>query len=322
MNIIHNYVESMFLNVPSTPEMIQLKEDILGNMEDKYQELLAEGKSENEAVGTVISEFGNIDEILEEFDLKSSQKEDESHGEFTLPVVDWQEAESYMEAKRRAGLFVGLGVVSCMFGVSVVSLSLGRMLDRGFPEIWKTILLFLFIAIGVACFIYAGFQLSPFKFMEKKFVLEKTVREEVERRKQANRSSFVLSMTLGVVLCILALIPSMILGLSSHNWIESVGNSLFLIIVSAGVFLFCYGGNVQSSYTILLEHGMDRQPTEKEMKKNRVLQVFNATYWPLMVAVYLLWSFLTKNWGISWIVFPIGGIIGGAIQSLLEADDK
>ena len=30
-------------------------------MEDKYTELKNEGKSENEAVGTVIAEFGNLD---------------------------------------------------------------------------------------------------------------------------------------------------------------------------------------------------------------------------------------------------------------------
>lgn len=38
-------------------------------MEDKYNELISEGKSENEAVGTVISEFGNLDELAETLGL-------------------------------------------------------------------------------------------------------------------------------------------------------------------------------------------------------------------------------------------------------------
>ena len=38
-------------------------------MEDKYNELKSEGKSENEAIGIVISEFGNIDELINELDI-------------------------------------------------------------------------------------------------------------------------------------------------------------------------------------------------------------------------------------------------------------
>ena len=39
-------------------------------MEDKYTELKNEGKSENEAVGTVIAEFGNLDELAEDLGIK------------------------------------------------------------------------------------------------------------------------------------------------------------------------------------------------------------------------------------------------------------
>lgn len=34
-------------------------------MEDKYSELIADGKSENEVIGTIIAEFGNLDELAE-----------------------------------------------------------------------------------------------------------------------------------------------------------------------------------------------------------------------------------------------------------------
>lgn len=34
-------------------------------MEDKYSELIADEKSENEVIGTIIAEFGNLDELAE-----------------------------------------------------------------------------------------------------------------------------------------------------------------------------------------------------------------------------------------------------------------
>ena len=60
MEIIMNYIDNMFSGIPVTSETSRLREDITANMTDKYDELVKEGKSGNEAIGTVISEFGNI----------------------------------------------------------------------------------------------------------------------------------------------------------------------------------------------------------------------------------------------------------------------
>ena len=70
METIRQYLETMFASLPDTPEVRKAKEELLQMMEDKYNELLAEGKSDNEAVGTVIAEFGNLDEIAEELGIR------------------------------------------------------------------------------------------------------------------------------------------------------------------------------------------------------------------------------------------------------------
>ena len=61
MKTIKNYLESMFAKLPNTPEVKKAKDELWQMMEDKYNELIAEGMSDNAAVGTVISEFGNLD---------------------------------------------------------------------------------------------------------------------------------------------------------------------------------------------------------------------------------------------------------------------
>ena len=63
MDAIKNYLETMFLNLPNTPEVQKAKYELGQMMEDKYRELIADGKTENEAIGTVIAEFGNLDEL-------------------------------------------------------------------------------------------------------------------------------------------------------------------------------------------------------------------------------------------------------------------
>lgn len=44
METIKNYLESMFLNLPNTPEVYRAKSELLQMMEDKYTELKEEGK--------------------------------------------------------------------------------------------------------------------------------------------------------------------------------------------------------------------------------------------------------------------------------------
>ena len=70
MKIIEEFIDSLFSGVVETSETKQLKADLLANAEDRYEDLLSQGKSENEAIGTIISEFGTIDELMEELNLK------------------------------------------------------------------------------------------------------------------------------------------------------------------------------------------------------------------------------------------------------------
>ena len=71
METIKNYLENMFSHLPNTPEVQKAKYELYQMMEDKYNELISEGKADNEAIGIVISEFGNLDELADSLGSKS-----------------------------------------------------------------------------------------------------------------------------------------------------------------------------------------------------------------------------------------------------------
>ncbi len=77
MDAIKNYLETMFLNLPNTPEVQKAKYELEQMMEDKYNELIANGKTENEAIGTVIAEFGNLDELAADLGIDSYMRSEE-----------------------------------------------------------------------------------------------------------------------------------------------------------------------------------------------------------------------------------------------------
>ena len=75
METIKNYLETMFSTLPNTYEVQKAKQELAQMMEDKYTELINDGKTDNEAVGIVISEFGNLDELAEDLGIKVEQRQ-------------------------------------------------------------------------------------------------------------------------------------------------------------------------------------------------------------------------------------------------------
>lgn len=112
MDIITNYIESMFAGVPVNEQTMRLREDITANMCDKYDELVKEGKSVNEAIGTVISEFGNIDEVLIEMGISRSEP---------APVRVDDPAAIHTTRIRLFGALAGIGSGFLVFGTGLVS---------------------------------------------------------------------------------------------------------------------------------------------------------------------------------------------------------
>lgn len=62
--MIREYVESLFADAPHTAGASDLKEEIIGNLEEKYDDLTAGGMSAEEALESVKSNIGNVEELI------------------------------------------------------------------------------------------------------------------------------------------------------------------------------------------------------------------------------------------------------------------
>lgn len=67
------YVESLFDKVQRTKEVVELREEILQNVVDKYEDLIREGLSEEEAYRTAISGIGDVDDLLSSMGVKPQE---------------------------------------------------------------------------------------------------------------------------------------------------------------------------------------------------------------------------------------------------------
>ena len=65
-------------------------------------------------------------------------------------------------------------------------------------------------------------------------------------------------------------------------------------------------GMVKSSYDTLLQEG---EYTKEEKLFKKKTDTFSGVYWCLTTAIYLAWSFWTMSWDITWIVWPVAGVL-------------
>lgn len=78
MNDIRWYVEHLFEGITMTDEMIDLKEEIVGNLTARYEDLVASGVDEAEAIKRACASVTSIDELLAEG--RETPRDDASDG--------------------------------------------------------------------------------------------------------------------------------------------------------------------------------------------------------------------------------------------------
>ena len=63
MDTIDTFLDAMFAPYPSTPRLLEAKGELRAMMEDAYADAIGRGRTHNEAVGQVITDFGNLEEL-------------------------------------------------------------------------------------------------------------------------------------------------------------------------------------------------------------------------------------------------------------------
>ena len=61
MDAIDTFLDAMFVPYPATPRLLEAKGELRAMMEDAYADAIGRGKTHNEAVGQVITDFGNLE---------------------------------------------------------------------------------------------------------------------------------------------------------------------------------------------------------------------------------------------------------------------
>ena len=326
MDIIQNYLDNVFQALPQTQEILNLKDELLANMGDKYEELKAIGKTENEAIGIVISEFGNIDELLKEMNINVASAS-ESHinlNKLAGPTISLEDARNFISLKRKSSRYVGLGVALILLGVATLIGCLAlidaniilKQVSSESKGMFPVIMLFLFIVPAVGLFIFSGTQLEPFNFIEGgNFELSASAKAILSKEYPSISAEKPMAIITGVSLCILSPVPIFLGSMISSNF-TLAGVCVLLVMITVAVNIFIYTGMLPETYKKLLK--LEEFSPEKK-QENKLIGAVAGIVWPLATAVFLFLGFVFNMWGICWVVFPITGILFGGFCAFYSA---
>mgnify|MGYP000997137853 CR=1 FL=1 len=252
--------------------------------------------------------------LKEEIEEEVSQKKNQKKGK----VLSLKEANEFIELKKESGKRIGLGAMLCILSPVILILFIGLAEAGNMSEKFALgtgmIVLLLLVTVAVAMFIFSGMRLNKYEFLNTtEFYMDAYTENEVKQKSEIFQKTFAKYIVIGVCMCILSAIPLIVTGImeteEALNYLVFV--DLLLIIVSVAVLFIVKVGVLKGAYDQLLKEG------DYAYKGNKKVQVFEEIYWPIITAVYLGWSFLTHNWHITWIIWPVAGCLSAGISAAL-----
>jgi hypothetical protein len=187
---IRAYVDELFANTTPSRKSVELKEEMIQNLTEKYNDLISEGKTPEAAYNIAIAGIGDISDLLK--DLEKA-------------TVNPEVVAAY---RQKTAMFTTIAVV--LYILSVVPIIVLSVL---FPQGWLPglILLFVFVAAATGLLIYNGMTRPRFR-------QEDTLVDDFKQWQAGNHEQHALRKAIGSALWTVTIAIYIIVSVTTGMW--------------------------------------------------------------------------------------------------------
>ncbi len=239
--------------------------------------------------------------------------------------VSMEEANAFLSYKVESAPRIALGVLLCI--LSPITLLLlggaqasGRLALTEMQAAMIGLIVLLLMAAGaVLLFVLTGMKGNKYEYLEKDALdTAYGVSGMVKERMQREEGDHTRSIAIGVVLCVLAAIPlfALLLWRGDDEFYGALGVAAILALAAIGVYGIVKTCIPWGAYQMLLEEGDYTRVAKRSNRK------YGGIYWGIVTAAYLAVSFLTYRWDMTWIIWPVAGVLYGAMVEILKLKEK
>jgi len=137
---LRKYIDTLFAETLPTRKSVELKEEMIQNLHDKYNDLISEGKTDEAAYNIAVAGIGDVSDLLKELENDDSSP---------VYVQDMEEME---KARRKSAMLTAIAVM--MYIISFLPLMILSMVDYRFTETLGVPVMFIIIAAATGLLIY------------------------------------------------------------------------------------------------------------------------------------------------------------------------
>ena len=268
--------------------------------------------------------------VTTDYLLKDEMEETEFADGMTpeITVITVEEANTFLEATKKYAAHIAPAVSLCVLSPVVLLWLLGMAgakrgaITENVAGGIGLIVLLLMVVVAVAVFLLTGIPYNKYEYLEKeKLTLQYGVSGIVEKAKETFAGTYRICITLGVVLCILGAVPLLVVSVffGDNGYAVILATDALLIVVAIAVWLFVWSGIIWGGFQKLLQEG---DYTVENKAVNRKYEHVTAIYWCVWTALYLAISLSTMRWDITWVVWPVAGVLYGALLAFLKIKNQ
>lgn len=267
-----------------------------------------------------ILQLGNLFGVTTDYLLKDEMEDEEfTDGTEDTPVrkISLAQANEYIAQRKEASKKIAVATFLCIFSIIPLLLltAISQFTDLPISEDIAAgigvVAIFPIVAIAVIMFIRTGFKNAPYEFLEKEpFETEYGVTGLAKERQKAYRDTYMKCNYIGVSTCVLSPVPLLCGAFAKNELLMMILLCVTILMVGIGTMLFIVAGVRWASLQKLLKEG---EYSEKK-KKSKASEAIESVYWLATTAIYLGWSFLSGDWNITWVVWPVAGVLSAGVE--------
>lgn len=252
--------------------------------------------------------FPEMDTLLRLCDLYSVNLDTLLRGSVENSLVaDTSQYDRFMtQFAKRMAIAIG-AIIASVAGMLLLAAA-------GVHELLSVAFLLLGITICVVVLVASGIQSDHFR--KKHPVITDFY---TEKEKESFHHTFVWLMAggVGTILFGVVLLIAAFAFLPEQEPYESIVVALFLLLIAGAVTAFVYGGLMDEKYKIW-KYNRDNNPTPEAKQRLDLIGTLCGCIMLLATAIYVGLGFTGNAWDTAWWVFPVGGILCGIVNVILD----
>jgi len=262
--------------------------------------------------------------LKDENESFDSQDESQEPGAVQISL---EQAVQYVANKVELSALITKGVILCVCSVIPLFFFLAMAetnklnLTNDIAAAIGIVCILIMVSIGTSFFIKTNqYDTNTDAIDNEPFELTYGVHSIFQEKLQKFRVTYNRRLSLGIFIFTISFVPlmfaSVFLGTSDIILMMLI---VLILMIAAGIYIVAPVCAKYDAYNNILKDSNLDTPTSKRTKRAEKLAAF---YWPLLTAIFIGWSLWTMDWGVTWIIWPVGAVLFVALVGLMELLNK